>query len=215
MIGIVVASPLEAAPFLDLQKWQPVEMQPVSLYKGLIGPSRVPAVLVISGIGKVAAAVATHMMISTHGAKRIFNPGVCGALKTFDAPAVGRLFRIDTAIEGDRQAGPEAVLPENCASDPFDALPVARLVTCDQPVFDAERKKSLVALGDLVDMEGAAVARVANMFALPCVLLKGITDGAEEGGRAVLKQNIDVVSRKLATAFYANIGTLAAKGNDT
>ena len=74
-------------------------------------------------------------------------------------------------------------------------------MTCDRPVFDAKWKKDLSTLGDLVDMEGAAIVRVANMYALPCSLIKGITDRANEGDRQVLIQNAGMVSRKLTALF--------------
>jgi len=214
MIGLVVASNLEASPFLDALKWRKISNQPFSIYQGELGPSKIPMIFIISGMGKVAAAVATHLLIHCHGVTRIFNIGSCGALKESHGFEPGSIFRINTAIEGDRQDGPFLIYPENCASDLFDKLPCARLVTCDRPVFNLQRKKSLSTLGDLIDMEGAAVARVASMYARPCVLIKGITDEAKEGDRQILTQNIGKVSEKMADLFMNTIASLTNVHND-
>lgn len=210
MIGIVVASDLEATPFLTFLKWQEISIQPFAVYKGELGPLKIPAVFIKSGMGKVAAAVAAHLLICQYGAAKIFNPGVCGALKDSIRFNPGSIFRINQAIEGDRQEGPFLVSPESCASDFFDMLPAANLVTCDKPVFKLQRKTELSALGDLIDMEGAAIARVANMYTCPCVLIKGVTDRAKEGDRRTLTQNIGMVSQKLADLFINTITSLVS-----
>lgn len=208
MIGIVIASHVEAAPFLALQKWDAIETEPFGIYKGNLGLGISEAFVVVSGIGKVAAAVATHLLICKYGIKRIFNFGICGALKQADGFVTGAMFTINMAVEGDRREGPEMAKPERCVTDFFCVLPTAKLVTCDQPVFNARRKEDLLELGDLVDMEGAAIARVANMYGVPCVLIKGISDGAKEGDRNELLKNIDMVSCKLASFCFNTIRKL-------
>ncbi|MGD9209803.1 MAG: hypothetical protein PVI90_03455 [Desulfobacteraceae bacterium] len=201
MIGMVIATDQEAAPFLTRSTWQRIANSPFQIYSGYWGTENFPVALIVSGIGKVAAAVATHILICKYGVTQIFNLGVCGALKDSKDFEVGAIFRINTAIEGDRKEGARAVDFEKCASGPFNHLPCARLVTCDRPVFNTRKKMTLSDLGDLVDMEGAAIVRVANMYSLPCSLVKGITDGAKEGDRQVLIQNIAMVSRKLLMLF--------------
>ncbi len=207
MIGVVIASPLEAAPFLACRKWRQLSEAPVPLYQTDIERPEGAVILSISGIGKVSAAVATHLLICSHGVGRIYNFGVCGALRSQEAFKPGNIFRIDSAVEGDRKNGPHPSPSEPCQSQPFHSLSVCRLVTCDQPVFNRQRKQELSNLGDLVDMEGAAVAKVANMYSIPCVLIKGITDGAEEGDRTLLMQHIDSVSRNLATLFFETMAS--------
>jgi adenosylhomocysteine nucleosidase len=214
MLGVIVASDSEASPFLDALKWRKISSQPFSVYQGELGPLKIPTIFIISGMGKVAAAVATHLLIHCHRVTWILNLGACGALKESHGFKPGALFRIDTAIEGDRQDGPFLIYPEKCASDLFDNLPSVRLVTCDRPVFDLQRKESLSTLGDLIDMEGAAVARVANMYTRPCVLVKGITDEAKEGERQTLTQNIGMVSKKMANLFINVMTSLTNVDND-
>ena len=209
MIGLVMATPMEAQPFLEHQKWRRIDDGPVTLYQTEIGPEKIGIMLAVSGIGKVSSAVAAHLLICCHGVDGIFNFGVCGALgsgKDFDP---GKIYRISSAVEGDRKDGPRPALPEPCHSHPFNLLPALRLVTYDQPVFNRRLKNELSNLGDLVDMEGAAIAKVANMYSLPCVLIKGVTDGAEEDNRNLLIQNMDGVSRKLAALFFETMALLS------
>jgi adenosylhomocysteine nucleosidase len=213
MIGIVIASDLEAAPFLALLNWQKIADQPFPVFRKRVDSANFTAVIVISGMGKVAAAVATHLLLCRYQVTQIFNPGVCGALKDVDGFEPGAVFYVQTAVEGDRKEGPLSVAAERCASKPFSMLPGASLVTCDQPVFDIKRKNSLSALGDLIDMEGAAIARVANMYACPCVLIKGITDRAKEGERSILTENIKAVSQKLAELVIGTLLSPAKIGN--
>ncbi len=201
MIGMVLATDLEAAPFLAWPTWQVLAQHPFTTYRGELTTNHTPVILIISGIGKVAAAVATHLLICRYGVTQIYNPGVCGGLKNSSEFEVGAIFRISSAKEGDRQEGPRPVQAEICDTGPFDALPYARLVTCDQPVFNHQRKRALSALGELVDMEGAAVVRVANMYKISCCLVKGVTDNADDGDREVLQKNVGVVSRKLSALF--------------
>ncbi len=207
MIGLVIASSIEAAPFLAHHKWRQLSNIPVPSYQSEIGRSKTSVILAISGIGKVSAAVATHLLICSHSVSSIYNLGVCGALKSGTAFEQGNIFRISSAVEGDRKNGPDSSPPEFCHFYPFDTLPDCRLVTVDQPVFNRQCKRELSILGDLVDMEGAAVARVANMYSIPCVLIKGITDSAEEGNRSILMHYIDTVSQDLATLFFETMAS--------
>jgi nucleoside phosphorylase len=213
MIGIVIASDIEASFFLARLKWQKIANQPFPVYKRRVDFANMEAFIVISGMGKVAAAVAAHLLLCRYQVTQIFNPGVCGALKDVDGFEPGAVFCVQTAVEGDRKEGPLSVSAEKCASKPFNMLPGARLVTCDQPVFDIQRKNRLSVLGDLIDMEGAAIARVANMYACPCVLIKGVTDGAKEGGRSILAQNIRAVSQKLAELVTGTLLSSAKNGS--
>ena len=213
MIGIVIASGIEASFFLALLNWQKIANQPFPVYKRRVDSANKEAFIVVSGMGKVAAAVAAHLLICRYKVTQIFNPGVCGALRDVDDFEPGAIFCVQTAVEGDHKKGALPVSSEKCASKPFNMLPGARLVTCDQPVFDIKRKNSLSALGDLIDMEGAAVARVANMYACPCVLIKGVTDGAKEGDRSILVQNIKAVSQKLAELVIGTLLSPVKNGN--
>jgi nucleoside phosphorylase len=59
-------------------------------------------------------------------------------------------------------------------------------------------RNRLAGVGELVDMEGAAVARVAMLYGVACAMVKGISDAADETGRQELARNIDRVSGRIA-----------------
>jgi adenosylhomocysteine nucleosidase len=101
-------------------------------------------------------------------------------------------------VEGDSQRLGEPEPAVVCDAGWFCGLPVRRLVTCDRPVFDARRRAELSLQGDLIDMEGAAVARVAGLYGIPCAMLKGVSDSADTTGRQAIASNIDRVSARIA-----------------
>ena len=78
-------------------------------------------------------------------------------------------------------------------------------MTCDRPVFDADWRSKLAEGGDLVDMEGAAVARVAAMHDVRWSMVKGITDMAVPTDRAELKRNLTAVSEKICRLLWRQL----------
>jgi 4-hydroxybenzoate polyprenyltransferase len=65
-------------------------------------------------------------------------------------------------------------------------------------VFGGDPRHRLAAHADIVDMEGHAVAQAARRQGIPCYLLKGVSDLADESGRDHLMQNLARVSEALA-----------------
>lgn len=158
-------------------------------------------------MGKVAAAAAATHLVLVHRASMLVNAGLCGRLIRDHRWTVGDLFRISTAVEGDcdRFGRPEP--PVSCDTRWFAQLEPARLVTCDRPVFDAEQRAQLAAVAELADMEGAAVARVAGLLGVGCVMVKGISDAADKNGRQELARNIDWVSERIAQTLVGELST--------
>lgn len=203
MIGLIFATRREAEPFLAVSRSAPLDDGPLPLYEiALAAPVRVA----VSGMGKIAAAAACQYLIREKGVSHVINAGVCGALQTGEAFRPGALFEIVSVVEGDHGTKDRAAPEEHCPATWFARLPKARLVTCDQPVFDAGHRRRLAAKGDLVDMEGAAVARVAALFNTPWILIKAVTDGAGEGDRETLLNNLGRVSKILADHLWKEIG---------
>ncbi|MGD9367083.1 MAG: hypothetical protein PVH87_15395 [Desulfobacteraceae bacterium] len=205
MIGLIFATLTEAKPFLEWSQAVRVSDQPFAVYQV---PSKPQLFITISGMGKVAAAVACHAQIKEFKVAEVVNAGVCGALRSGPGFAPGKLFCITSAAEGDHGLSGKA--PRPIISDgKFDwDLPAARLITCDRPVFDADKREALSAAGDLVDMEGAAIARVAAMYEIPWSMVKGITDTAGPVDRKVLQRNLTEVSEKVCRLLWAQIREL-------
>jgi nucleoside phosphorylase len=205
MNGLIFATMHEAKPFLTLSCAAQIDQMPFGIYQV---PDNPLLLVAISGIGKVAAAVACHALIREYGVSDILNAGACGALQSGRLFEPGRLFCVTSAVEADHDA--LGCPPEPLISDgrmDWD-LPAARLVTRDCPVFDPDRRKALSAKADLVDMEGAAIARVAAMYNTPWAMIKGVTDAAGPTGRKTLKQNLTMVSEAMGRFLWDQLQRL-------
>ena len=210
MIGVLFATHQEARPYLARSGAKEVATAPFALFK-LGSP---PALIIISGMGKVSAALACQMLIREGHCDRILNAGICGALVDGVGLTPGKIRRISTASEGPSGPGvPVDVIC--CAGDFWQDLPAARLVTVEQPVFDAAERQRLASWGELVDMEGAVVARVAQLYGIPWDMIKGITDTADDGERINLHRYLATVSEAVAEHLNNGISIYATpkRGN--
>lgn len=205
--GIVYATRREAAPFLSLTSAQPLATQPFALFRTATGHHGA-CITVISGMGKVAATLAATHLVLVQRVKLLINAGLCGRLTADNRWPIGSLLRISTAVEGDcdRFGKAESAVP--CDSRWFTHLESARLVTSDRPVFSNTRRGELSAVADLADMEGAAVARVAQCYGVPCVMIKGISDTASETGRKDVGRHLEQVSAVIAEALVNELKTV-------
>jgi len=198
--GIVFAARAEAQPFLEMSGASPVTDVPMQLY-AVAQPS---LMIVVSGMGKVAAALATQCLMREHGIRRIVLGGACGVLSDDPLFASGGIFRVTRASEGAPGPGiPDT--PTSCEPALWTQLPPATLVTLERPLFDNQRRQELAAYGELVDMEGAVVARTAAMYDVPCTIIKGVTDFAGDGHRRILRDNLAGVSLAVANTLWEGL----------
>jgi 4-hydroxybenzoate polyprenyltransferase len=111
---------------------------------------------------------------------------------------VGGLVRISSCFDGDEVlAGrPAAGLP--CGLSAWTELPTRRLASVSEPVFEDQRRAKLAEVADVVDMEGFAVARTCRRRGATLLMLKGVTDLANRGGKRDILRNIEEVSARLA-----------------
>ncbi len=202
MIGLIFATSFEARPFLSAHRAIRLDQWPFPVYRIAAKPCLLVA---ISGMGKVAAAAACQTLIRELKVNEILNAGACGALQDGKAYQPGALFCVASAVEGDHHVFDKPPLPLISDGSPVWDLPSVRLVTCDTPVFDTNLREQLSAGADLVDMEGAAIARVAVMFDTPWTLLKGVTDAAGPTDRDTLAKNLTRVSEKIADFLDAHL----------
>lgn len=210
MIGIVFATQREAEPFLKMMGAEKLDDHQLPIHKGRCAGH--PVIAGISGMGKVAAALCTSFMILKHSAHMVINAGICGALSEDDLFAKDEVFRITQAQEGDCDRFQSPEKPVKCTPRLFSHLDEAKLVTNDKPVFDKSTKKRLAALGELVDMEGAAVARAAAMHQIPVALIKGVSDMADENGAEAIRERLDELSCKLAREIKKGIKLIKNNG---
>lgn len=144
-------------------------------------PSGLP--LVVTGIGKTAAAVATARALAAYDGPAglagltVVNVGTAGALR----PGMEGLHEVGTVLNHDISAD----LIRALGHDPQELLTLGDgatvLATGDVFVTDPVVRDRLAATADLVDMEGYAVAYAARQFGVPCRLVKHASDNADAG----------------------------------
>ena len=86
---------------------------------------------------------------------------------------------------------------------------VGKIATGDLFVGDSETKAAIEAkcAPDCVEMEGAAVSQIAAKNGVPCVILRAMSDNADESGYEVLVVKKFSIGEyiKTATAIVANM----------
>lgn len=159
-------------------------------------------VTVVSGMGMEAARIATGELIEKHGCTAVINAGVCGALS--NRLKRGGVYRV-SMVSTERL---------NAAVKVGVGFGLKRLVTVEEPVFDPERRRKLRMYGELVDMEGYAVARVCEEHDIPCIMVKGVTDFGDGNGKSDIQEHIDPVSKTVAEAIGKCLEGLGRKPNN-
>lgn len=183
VIGLVMATLLEAAPFikdLSLREW---ESEPFGLY----GDGRI--VLIVSGIGKANAAMACAFLIQTRRPSLVCNLGAAGAAD--GRCALGECYHISRVIEPDRphlRSG----LPHEHLPDVLDGFALAALATQDRPLREPAERESVASSAQLVDMEGAAVVQACRRFGVKCFLFKFVSDTPDQRQNAEIVKNIEL-----------------------
>ena len=88
-----------------------------------------------------------------------------------------------------------------CAEAGVKAL-VGKIATGDLFVGDSETKAAIEAkcAPDCVEMEGAAVSQIAAKNGVPCVILRAMSDNADEDGHEVLVVKKFSIAEYVATA---------------
>jgi 4-hydroxybenzoate polyprenyltransferase len=156
-------------------------------------------VTVISGMGMDAARSATEKLIQEHGCTSVINAGVCGALNNrLERGGVYRVSMVSTE-------------KLNAAVNVGIGVGLKKLVTVDEPVFQSERKRELAKQGDLVDMEGYAVARVCEEHQVSCIMIKGVTDFGDHHGKGDIQEHIHSVSETVAEAVIGIVDAASSR----
>lgn len=196
MIGIIMATMLEANPLCEAMQLAPLEEKPFRVF------GRGKYLLIISGIGKVNAALATGYLAQKFGVRVFLNAGAAGALN--DECAFGNVYHIREAVEPDVLA----VLTKrmrNTIADVLDGFPTALLATRDIPAVSKEERSKLAAFADIIDMEGAAVIQAARKFDSRCYLFKIVSDTSEHSDDRAIVENIKMLGRDLSSFIIERI----------
>ena len=223
-IGIIGAMGVEVASLRKtIDNVRTVKKSTLVFYEGTI--RNVPAVVVQCGVGKVNAAMCTAMLIGDFEVTHVINTGIAGGLQSglhvfdvvvssdavhhdFDAtgfnykpceiPGMGTVsFKADSfLIDCTKRAW------EQCSFS--SKLTEGRIASGDVFVNSAERKAQIKALCDpvCVEMEGAAVAQVCTLNHTPFVIIRSISDMAENTGEVYEEELAAHISASLVARMF-------------
>ena len=159
--------------------------------------------LLITGIGKVAAAVAlTRELAAGAPTHRIVNIGTAGALHDHHAGLFVPSQVIEHDISSDALKSMGYPVVDNWDLEGGDGTVLA---TGDTFVADPVHRETLAARADLVDMEGCAIAHVAAAFEIPATLVKVVSDSADEKALD-WPQLVDRAARELGDWVRGELG---------
>ena len=201
MIGIIGAMEEEVAHLKEaLQVEKTVERAAMTFVKGKLDGKDV--VVVRSGIGKVNAGICAQILADLFEVDTLINTGVAGSLDAaldigdivistdavqhdMDVSAlgdpVGQIPRMDTfAFPADERLVQLAV-QANEEENPDIHTFTGRVVSGDQFVSDGAVKERLVTQfqAKCTEMEGAAIAQAAYLNKISCVIIRAISDKAD------------------------------------
>lgn len=201
-IGIIGAMDIEVAGLkADMEIKREVRKAKMDFCEGVLKGHDV--VVVKSGIGKVNAAVCTQILVDEFQVDAVINTGIAGSLNAkidigdivistdvvhHDMDAVnfgyepGQIPQMDVfsfaADETLAKLAEEACLEVNPEISVFHG----RIVSGDQFVADKAVKERIVNLfhGYCTEMEGASIAQTAYLNEVPFVILRAISDKADD-----------------------------------
>lgn len=200
-IGIIGAMELEVEALK--QKMEQVTVTKKALmefHQGILNGKEV--VVVRSGIGKVNAGVCTQILVDDFGIDAVINTGIAGSLKA--EIDIGDIVVSTDALQHDMDATefgyPKGQIPqmevfsfaadeqlrktavEVCREEiPEIHVYEGRVVSGDQFIASADVKEGIIRnfAGYCTEMEGAAIAQAAYLNGIPFVILRAISDKAD------------------------------------
>ena len=159
-------------------------------------------VVCCGGMGKANAASTAQVLITRYGVQALIFAGIAGNM----SPEIGvgdvvvgkTVFYHDAELDMLAQSAPftkeyagdpalvQAAM-DACAAEGVQAI-AGRIATGDRFVGDSATKAAIAAAchPDCVEMEGAAVSQVAGRNGVPCVILRTMSDNADESGYELL-----------------------------
>lgn len=154
-----------------------------------------------SGIGEVAAAAATQLLIDRYAAEMVINFGVAGGLTEEAAKSAlcvvtdivhydFDLSGIDPVKPAQYPGYPDIFLPADAelVNRAVTLCPALKPVVCasaDKFVGNREDKERLHRLygAEICEMESAAVLLTCRRSGVPCLMIKAVSDGLTGGGK--------------------------------
>ena len=230
MIGIIGAMDEEV---ISLKRKMNVteqrEIAGMEFFIGIVGEKEV--VVVRCGIGKVNAAVCTQILADIFNVEYVINTGVAGGLNPdlnigdivvssdtvehdMDASAVGNprgeIPRMKkTYFEADQQLIDAAkAAAENLKGD--HKVFVGRIASGDQFICSMKVKEDIYTTftAYCAEMEGAAIAHTCFLNQIPFVVIRAISDKADQSADVNFEEFVDVAARNASRMIEGILQTL-------
>lgn len=221
-VGIIGAMPEEIAVLLTaLSDRHDSHEAGFGLYAGSL--EHTPVIIAQSGIGKVNAAVLCQLLIQ-HGVTHIIMTGVAGALEPglqvgdivisrdavqHDVDVTGLGYDLGLIPGEDLRWQADAHLAELALTaarelPDINAL-MGTIATGDVFVADASSKTRLLETFSAVcvEMEGASVAQVCHKFDVPFVIIRSISDTADESAEVDFRAFMAQAAERANTVVHA------------
>lgn len=201
VIGIIGAMEEEVAVLkTSMEVEEVVNYASMEFCKGTLCGKQV--VIVRSGIGKVNAGICAQILADKFNVDKIIHTGIAGSLDaqidigdvvvstdlvehdmdaTLFGDPLGQVPRMDTfSFPADPELVEKAVAANEEANPDIKTF-TGRIVSGDQFVSSPEVKEKLVAhfQAKCTEMEGAAVAHAAYLNKISCVIIRAISDKAD------------------------------------
>ena len=206
-----------------------VKKASMEFYQGTLNGREI--VVVRSGIGKVNAGLCAQILIDVFHVNRLINTGIAGSLKAdidigdivissdalqhdMDARnfgyARGEIPRMDT-VSFPADSDLISIAKTACEeANPDIKVFVGRIVTGDQFIAERTVKNEIASWteGYCTEMEGAAIAQAAYLNKVPFVIVRAISDKADDSASMdypTFEQQALLHSVKLIEAFVSRI----------
>ncbi len=205
IIGLMGAMEDEIAPLYEkMAGRRETALGGITFYEGALAGKQV--VLCCAGVGKAQAAAAAQLLCTSFGAGAILFSGIAGNMSSrigIGDVVIGstlvyhdgepRMFAETAPFLQEYRADPALIEAARAACEAAGVRHiVGKIATGDQFVGDAATKAAIAAkcAPDCVEMEGAAVAHIAAKNGVPFVVLRAMSDNADEAAfeELVVKQ---------------------------
>ncbi|WP_333607750.1 5'-methylthioadenosine/S-adenosylhomocysteine nucleosidase [Arsukibacterium sp.] len=231
LVGIIGAMEQEVALLKQqLQHCRTEQLGGYTFYLGELASQ--PVVIVQSGIGKVAAAVATTLMINQFAPDCIINTGSAGGFA--DDLQVGDVVISTDVIHHDVDVTAFGYAPGQVPQMPASFIADAALVSAaEQSISElgfCQTRKGLIATGDsfmcdperiarvrqqfptmlAVEMEGAAIAQVCHMLNTPFVVIRSLSDIAGKESPTSFEAFLSIAAKNSSAMVTVMLPKLAA-----
>ncbi len=227
MIGIIGAMELEIntlrAAIIDCKE---TKIGRFAFYEGTL--CGIEVVVLLSGIGKVSAAVATTLLIEKYNPSLIINTGTAGGLADTSVHDIilateVRHHDVDVTAFG-YEIGQQAQMPpafiadvqwstqlKEVAAQHQYRLHYGQVVSGDAFISSPERLQQIANTfpqAKAVEMEAAAIAQTCYLLGVPFVMLRAISDKAGEGNAISYNEFVEEagrISAEIVKAFCQKI----------